>query len=59
MKIPHPDYAELRRKAYDREMPIRDQLDAIMKGGDALDEMRRRALAIKARIPKPEPGSGA
>lgn len=32
---------------------IRDQLDAIWKGGDSLDQMREAVLAVKAKYPKP------
>lgn len=38
-----------------REYPsIGDQLDAIWKGGAALDEMRAKVTVVKAKYPKPE-----
>lgn len=33
---------------------LNDQLDAIWKGGAALEEMRAQILAVKAKYPKPE-----
>lgn len=44
------DYAELRRKDYP---DIGDQLDALWKGGTALEEMARKVAAIKKKYPKP------
>jgi len=44
------DYGSLRRCAYPS---LRDQLDAIWKGGDALEEMRATVLGVKDRFPKP------
>lgn len=32
---------------------IEDQLDALMKGGKDLEDMRARVLAVKAKFPKP------
>jgi hypothetical protein len=43
------DYAELRRNDYP---DIRDQLDALWKGGEALEAMRQQVLEVKARYPK-------
>lgn len=43
-------YADRRRAEYP---PIGDQLDAIWKGGAAMDDMRATVMAIKARYPKP------
>lgn len=49
--FPQPSY-EVRRA---REYPsLRDQMDALWKGGEAEDEMRRKIMAVKARHPKPE-----
>jgi hypothetical protein len=44
-------YYESRAKEYP---PITDQLDAIMKGGTALEEMRQRCMTVKAKYPKPQ-----
>lgn len=44
-------YRGKRAKAYP---PIGDQLDAIMKGGDEFNAMKKRIDAIKAQYPKPE-----
>jgi hypothetical protein len=44
------DYAELRRKDYP---DIGDQLDALWKGGTALEEMARKVAAVKEKYPKP------
>jgi uncharacterized coiled-coil DUF342 family protein len=33
---------------------IKDQLDAIWKGGDAYEEMLARVMEVKAKYPKPE-----
>ena len=43
------DYRDLRKEAYP---PIAEQLDALWKGGEALDEMRQRVLEVKERYPK-------
>lgn len=43
------DHVSLRRGAYPS---IADQLDALWKGGDQLEAMRERVLAVKARFPK-------
>lgn len=52
-KAPDPitqrNYSELRAKSYP---PIGDQLDALWKGGDALQEMHAKILAIKEKYPK-------
>ena len=46
-----PDsYSKLRARAYPS---IGDQLDALWKGGDSLEEMRRSILAVKEQFPKP------
>jgi len=45
------DYAELRRKEYPA---IGDQLDALWKGGVALEEMAQKVAAVKAKFPKPQ-----
>lgn len=44
------DYANLRRAEYP---PLKDQLDAIWKGGEYEEQMRATVLAIKAKYPKP------
>lgn len=31
---------------------LEDQLDAIWKGGEAMEEMRRRVMAVKEKYPK-------
>lgn len=43
-------YHQSRRRAYP---DIREQLDAIWKGGEAMEEMRQRVMAVKAKWPKP------
>lgn len=43
------DYRALRVRDYP---PIADQLDALWKGGEALDEMRAQVMAVKAKYPK-------
>lgn len=50
--------AEYDAKEYQRqrapEYPnIKDQLDAIWKGGDAYDEMLAKVMAVKDKYPKP------
>lgn len=45
-----PTYADLRRESYP---PIADQLDALWKGGEALEAMRANVLAVKEMYPKP------
>lgn len=47
---PEPDYRARRAMAYP---PLTDQLDAVFKGGEALEDMRARVLAVKAAHPKP------
>lgn len=44
------DYAELRRREYPA---IGDQLDALWKGGEALEVMRQKVLDVKMRYQKP------
>lgn len=44
------DYAELRRNEYP---DLRDQLDALWKGGADLEAMREKILGVKTRYPKP------
>ncbi|MXP24807.1 hypothetical protein GRI39_01940 [Altererythrobacter indicus] len=43
------DYAGQRKNAYPS---IGDQLDALWKGGEALEEMQARVMAVKAQFPK-------
>jgi hypothetical protein len=49
-----PTYAELRREAYDAEIPIGDQLDALAKGldGPEWEAVCATRADIKARFPK-------
>lgn len=47
------DYQALRRDAYP---DIREQLDALWKGGKDAEEMRQKVQAVKARYPKPPGG---
>jgi len=47
--IPQRTYSELRAKSYPS---IGDQLDALWKGGDALEEMHAKILAVKNKYPK-------
>ncbi len=44
------DYAELRRNEYPE---LRDQLDALWKGGVDLEEMRDKVLQVKQKYAKP------
>lgn len=44
------DYESLRRAAYP---PLKDQLDAMWKGGAEADAMRATVLGVKERFPKP------
>ena len=44
------DYRKLRKNEYPQ---IEDQIDAIWKGGDTLEEMRQKVLSVKLRYPKP------
>lgn len=46
------DYSELRRAEYP---PVGEQLDALWKGGVALEEMARKVAAVKEKFPKPSP----
>lgn len=50
------DYAELRRNEYP---DLRDQLDALWKGGQALEAMRERVLEVKRKYPKQSGGDNA
>lgn len=43
-------YHQARRRDYP---DVRDQLDAIWKGGEAMEEMRQKVMAVKAKWPKP------
>lgn len=44
------DYAELRRSEYPE---LRDQLDALWKGGVDLEAMRYKVLQVKQKYAKP------
>lgn len=44
------NYAELRRKEYP---DIRDQLDALWKGGAELEAMRQKIVGVKEKFKKP------
>lgn len=44
-------YAEARRAEYPS---VADQLDAMWKGGAAMDEMRKRVQSVKDANPKPD-----
>lgn len=50
------DYAQLRRADYP---DLRDQLDAIWKGGSDLEAMRQKVMAVKEKYPKPVGGDNA
>lgn len=50
------NYVELRRNEYP---DVREQLDALWKGGPALEEMRQRILEVKSKYPKQEDQSSA
>jgi hypothetical protein len=45
------NYSELRRKEYPA---IGDQLDALWKGGEALEAMRQQIVAVKEKYKKPK-----
>jgi hypothetical protein len=45
------DYAQRRREDYP---DIREQLDAIWKGGPDAELMRQKILAVKDQYPKPD-----
>ena len=45
------NYAKRRAAAYP---PIGDQLDALWKGGDAVEIMRQKVMAVKDEFPKPD-----
>lgn len=49
------DYAELRRREYPA---IGDQLDALWKGGEALEAMKQQVLAVKDKFKKPTEKGG-
>lgn len=49
------DYAELRRKEYPA---IGDQLDALWKGGEALEAMKQQVMAVKDKFKKPTENGG-
>lgn len=49
------DYAELRRKEYPA---IGDQLDALWKGGEALEAMKQQVMAVKDKFKKPAENGG-
>ena len=51
MQMLKTEYA--RKRAIDYPS-IGDQLDALWKGGEAMEEMRARVLAIKDKYPKAE-----
>ena len=42
-------YADRRRQEYP---PIVDQLDALWKGGESLEQMKQQILAVKEKYPK-------
>lgn len=44
-----PAYSDLRRSEYP---PITEQLDALWKGGEALEQMRQQVMAVKEKYPK-------
>jgi hypothetical protein len=46
---PEKLYWQKRGKEYPK---LEDQLDAIWKGGEAMEEMRRRVMAVKEKYPK-------
>ena len=46
----YPDYYALRSREYP---DLKEQLDAVFKGGDALEDMRLKITEIKSRYPKP------
>jgi hypothetical protein len=47
--IKNTTYADLRKNEYPL---IADQLDALWKGGEALEQMRQQILLIKEKYPK-------
>ena len=49
------DYSELRRKEYPA---IGDQLDALWKGGEALEAMKQRVMSVKDKFKKPTENGG-
>ena len=48
------DAKEYQRQRVPEYPDIKDQLDAIWKGGDAYDAMLAKVMAIKDKYPKPE-----
>ena len=44
-----PTYRELRAPLYP---PVKDGLDAIAKGGQALEDWKAECMAVKALVPK-------
>lgn len=49
------DYQELRRNSYP---DIRDQLDALWKGGAEAEAMRQKVVAVKGKYKKPPSNGG-
>jgi hypothetical protein len=47
------DYRELRSITYP---DVREQLDAIWKGGSEMEKMRRQVVGVKELYPKPKNG---
>ena len=47
-------YKDQRSAAYAAEMPIADQLEALLEGGKRLDDIKTKYAEIKGRFPKPE-----
>lgn len=47
------NYQDLRRAAYP---DIREQLDALWKGGKDAEDMRAKVVAVKEKFPKPPGG---
>lgn len=47
------DEREYQRKRAPEYPDIKDQLDAIWKGGDAYEEMLAKVMAVKDKYPKP------
>jgi hypothetical protein len=45
------NYRDLRKSEYP---DIRDQLDALWKGGEALEAMRQQVMAVKEKYQKPK-----
>jgi hypothetical protein len=49
-------YHQARRREYP---DVRDQLDALWKGGADLEAMRQKVMAVKEKFPKPVGGDNA